>query len=485
MTGLDYHQPPPRVGDLHQAQALIDQLWEVVSEQRGQIERLQGHIEQLEERLRLNSGDSSKPPASDDARARAERRKRKRSGRQRGAQPGHPGQARVLVDEVDRIEDYYPDSRCPCGGELALEPEPAVRHQVFDLPEVRYTVTEYRQYAGCCERCGQRHVARLPDWVPTGQMGPGLIGEIALLNGAYRMSLRQVQDYLRLRWQLAFSLGAISESQGRLKAWLAPLHEQIGRAVRRAPVAHADETVHYHHSVRAWLWVLCSGPLVYFMSHFGRGKTAARELLGDFKGVAVTDRYAAYNDLPPERRQLCWAHIIRNLERIARRPDPGGGVGTRLVRLARLVCRVHHHHLNGHLGAAGYRRRMARLRETFHRQLQAGQACTHQPRTARQCTALLDDEPMLWTFLRYPGVPLTNNAAERALRPYVIWRKISFATQSPRGMAFRPMLLSVVATARNLGLDTWQVLRRVCTEGLQGLPITPLPIDQPRLPKPE
>jgi uncharacterized coiled-coil protein SlyX len=81
MTGLDYHQPPPRVGDLHQAQALIDQLWDVVSEQRGQIERLQGHIEQLEEQLRLNSGDSSKPPASDDARARAERRKRMRSGR--------------------------------------------------------------------------------------------------------------------------------------------------------------------------------------------------------------------------------------------------------------------------------------------------------------------------------------------------------------------------------------------------------------------
>lgn len=481
MTGLDFHQPPPRVSNLEQARGLIDQLWglgRVVHEQ-------QVRIEQLEEQLRSSSVDSSKPPSSDDAKARAERRKKPRSGRKRGARPGHPGQARVLVDRVDRSESYYPDSRCRCGGAVAMEPEPAVRHQVFDLPEVRYTVTEYRQYAGRCERCGQREVASLPDWIPSGQMGPGLIGEIALLNGRYRMSLRQVQDYLRERWHLVFSLGAISESQGRLNAWLAPLHEHIGRAVRRAPVAHADETTHYHHSTRAWLWVLCTEQLVYFMAHFGRGKTAARQLLGEFVGVLVSDRYGSYNDIPPERRQLCWAHVIRNLERIARRPDPGGGIGTTLVRLARLVFRLHHQHRNGHLGETGYRRRMQRLREAFHGQLEAGRDCIHQPRTARQCQALLDDEPMLWTFLRTPGLPLTNNAAERALRPYVIWRKTSFASQSPRGMAFRPRLLSVVATARNLGLDTYALLRRVCAEGLQGLPITPLPIDQPLLPKPE
>lgn len=494
MPGLDYHQPPPHVGSLQAAQTLIDQLWglgRVVVEQRTLIEQLRGQvqaqaqrIEQLEEQLRLNSGDSSKPPASDDAKARAERRKRPASGRPRGGQPGHRGQARGVVDEVDRIETYYPDSRCPCGGVLALEPEPAVRHQVFDLPEVRYTVTEHRRYGGRCARCGRRQVATLPAWVPAGQMGPGLISTMALLNGRYHLSLRQVQHYLSSHWQLDFSLGAISESQGRLNAWLAPLHEHIGHAVRRAPVAHADETTHYHHGLRTWLWTLCTERGVYFMAHFGRGKTAARALLSDFAGVLITDRYGAYNDLPPERRQLCWAHVIRNLERIARRPDPGGGIGTRLVRLARLVIRLAHQRAKGPLSDARYRHRLQRLRATFQAHLQRGQQCTGQPRTARQCQALLDDEPMLWTFLRYPGLPLTNNTAERALRPYVIWRKISFATQSPRGLAFRPRLLSVIATARHLGLNTHGLLRRVCAEGLQGLPITPLPIEPPLLPKP-
>lgn len=480
MNALDFHQPPPRVRTLEEAQALIDQLWglgRVVQEQ-------QLRIEQLEERLRLHSGDSSKPPSSDDAKARAERRKQPRSGRQRGAQPGHPGQSRVVVDEVDHTERYYPEARCPCGGVVEADAEPALRHQVFDLPEVRYTVTEHQQYAGRCARCGTRHLAPLPDWVPGGQMGPGLISAIGLLNGAYRLSLRQVQTYLQSHWGLSFSLGAISESQGQLARWLEPLYTQIGAAVRAAPVAHADETTHYHGRWRLWLWTLCTERLVYLMSHYGRGKTAAAQLLGDFAGVLVTDRLGSYNGYPAERRQLCWAHVIRNLERIGARPEPGGGIGQRLVRLARGVIRVVHHHRHGLLSEPTYRRRIQRLRAAFQDQLHTGTQCPRQPRTVSQCQALRRDEPMLWTFLDHPGLPLTNNTAERALRPYVIWRKTSFATQSLRGLAFRERILSVVGTARHLGLNTHQLLRRVCTEGLQGRPITPLPIAQPLLPKP-
>ena len=90
-----------------------------------------------------------------------------------------------------------------------------------------------------------------------------------------------------------------------------------------------------------------------------------------------------------------------------------------------------------------------------------------------------------WRFLDHPGLPLTNNAAQRALRPYVIWRKTHFASQSMRGLAFRERILSVIGTARNLGLNTHQLLRQLCHEGLQRRAITPLPLDQdhPSLPK--
>ena len=136
------------------------------------------------------------------------------------------------------------------------------------------------------------------------------------------MSLRQVQTDLQDHWPLSFSLGAISQSQGKLTEWLEPLYAQIGAAVRRASVAHADETTHDHRTMRLWLWTLCSGPLMDFMSHYGRGKLAAGQRLGAFTGVLITDRLGRYNGHPTERRQRCWAHVIRNLERIAAR----GGV---------------------------------------------------------------------------------------------------------------------------------------------------------------
>ena len=128
---------------------------------------------------------------------------------------------------------------------------------------------------------------------------------------------------------------------------------------------------------------------------------------------------------------------------------------------------------------------MQHLRSAFQAHLHVGTQCLRQPRTVSQCQALLRDELMLWTFLDHPGLPLTNNAAERALRPYVIWRKTHFASQSMRGLAFRERILSVIGTARNLGLNTHQLLRQLCHEGLQRRAITPLPLDQdhPSLPK--
>ena len=158
-------------------------------------------------------------------------------------------------------------------------------------------------------------------------MGAGLISEIGLLNGQYRMSLRQVQTYLQDRWQLSFSLGAISQSQGKLTEWLEPLYAQIGAAVRQSAVAHADETTHYHRTMRMWLWTLCSGPLVYLMSHYGRGKIAAGQLLGTFTGVLITDRLGRYNGHPNERRQLCWVPVIRNLKGRAQTLHPSAVVG--------------------------------------------------------------------------------------------------------------------------------------------------------------
>ena len=117
-------------------------------------------------------------------------------------------------------------------------------------------------------------------------------------------------------------------------------------------------------------------------------------------------------------------------------------------------------------------------RINFKTALQQGLAQHAHQRTGHACQALLNDEPMLWRFLETPGIDLTNNTAERALRPYVIWRKTSFFSQSERGNLFRARVMTVAESCRRLNLCAYTLLRQVCDQGIRNEPITlRLPID--------
>jgi transposase len=431
----------------------------------------------------LHSTNSSLPPSQDRLLGKPKERmhRQKPSARQRGAQPGHVQQARDRVPEaeVDQIERYFPDAHCPCGGEIRLDSAPRHRHQVFDLPEITFTVTEHQRFGGACQGCGRRVTAKLPQEIPTGQMGPGLIAWIALMSGHFRLSTRSIQSLLPLQWGLSFSTGAISESQQPVAEWLEPIDQQVGETIRQAAVAHADETTHFREQQRPWLWVLCTPQLAFFMIHASRGMKAARQLLDQFAGILVSDRHGAYGAHPMTQRQLCWAHVIRNLERLSGRKGDPGELGLWLVRLARLIIRLEHAWRRSGYQSPHYRRRLEPARENFRMALAQGHQQHHGQRTGNACKALLDDEPMLWRFLPSPGRDLTNNTAERALRPYVIWRKTSFFSQSERGDRFRARVMTVTESCRRLDLSAYSLLRQVCDQEISKQPITlRLPIDQ-------
>lgn len=475
--------------DLAGSQQLNRELLTLVVALKAKVEQLEAEVAELKARLNDSSATSSNPPSRDTPEQRAQRERKAKTGLKRGGQPGHTKHERALVDEsrVDEFRHYYPEGCCGCGGTLVMESPPSRRHQVFDLPEVQYHVTEHRLYAGVCTCCGKRQVAQLPEDVPSGQMGAGLVSWITLMNGAYRLSTRQIQSLLEEQWQLAFSTGAISEATTPVSGWLQPLYAQAGEAVRASPVVHADETTHYRKRERWWLWVMCSPQVVYFMTHYSRGKGAANTLLGEFDGILVTDQHGGYNDHPVERRQLCWAHIIRKFKKMGLRYGRAGIIGKRLLRLARLVVHLHNRWHDGGYSDRLYRQRMGKLHAAFHHaldegsQLRQAQHPDKPTKTANQCQRLLDNEPMLWTFLRHPNVPLTNNAAERAIRPYVIWRKTSFFSQSLRGDQFRPLVLTIVETCKRLGASAYRIIRQVCQQGLAGKVITVrLPIPPPR-----
>src|SRR5574340_322025 len=152
--------------------ATVEQCHAVIDALAGELASLRDKVIILEERLALDSRNSSKPPSSDGP-GRGNRAQRRASARKRGAQKGHPGAFRALLpeSEVHRVQDCVPPPVCTCGGTVSVRGRPE-RHQVFDIPPMRPEVSEYRLYSGVCAGCGAVLPAALPPGPSAEHLGP-------------------------------------------------------------------------------------------------------------------------------------------------------------------------------------------------------------------------------------------------------------------------------------------------------------------------
>ena len=155
----------------------------------------------------------------------------------------------------------------------------------------------------------------------------------------------------------------------------------------------------------------------------------------------MTDDYVGYNNHPEHKRQLCWAHLLRHFISISTRGGRAVRVGTGLLLVGYAIYRTWHRWQEQQISDVIYKRRINRLRVSFHRLLESGSRLRIDTRTKRQCDHLIKREPMCFTFLNDARIPLDNNSAERAVRRYVIWRKLSYFSQSYRGDQFRPIIM--------------------------------------------
>jgi transposase len=253
----------------------------------------------------------------------------------------------------------------------------------------------------------------------------------------------------------------------------APVAE-LEHAVRQAPAAHADETSWREAGQRCWLWVVVTAVATVFTLAPSRGRGVIQRLLGaSFAGYLISDRWSAYTWLDPTQRQVCWAHLKRDFQKLVDYGGPGRAIGRDALRL-----------LGGLFGAWAdlradptqrprFVRRARQYQWRLRRVLETGQQCGCD-KTANFCTALLKLWPALWTFVTVPGIEPTNNAAEQALRPAVLWRKGSFGTQSAAGNRFVERLLTVAATCKQHDRSLLAYVTAVCTAAQRGQPIPSL-----------
>lgn len=428
------------------------------------IATLQQQVADLTARLGQNSQNSSRPPSSD---APAVKRPppREPSGRKRGGQPGHPAHHRPLLPPDEEIP-RKPTACRRCGEALTgADPQP-LRHQVLELPPIQPHVTEYQLHRLVCPQCGTSTCATLPDDVPTGQQGPRLQGALAVLTGAYRLSKDQAETLCADLFGIPICAGTICQLEQDTTAALAPVVAELRAHIQTAH-ANLDETGWREEGQRAWLWVAVTALCTVFHIARSRGSAVARSLVGPgLHWVITSDRYSAYQWLAQQRRQLCWAHLRRDFQAMIDRENTGSAIGHALLLFADDVFHWWHRVRDGTMQRSTMRTYIAQQRPWLRNLLDQGAVCGC-AKTAAVCRSLRQLETALWAFLRVEGVEPTNNAAERALRHAVLWRKSSYGTASVKGSQYVASILTVVATCRQQGRNVLEFVTNCCQAHLQ------------------
>jgi transposase len=455
-----------RIDELERENA---QLRARVCELEAIVVTLERRVRELEARLAQFSGNSSKPPSTDPPGAPPPTRP-KRKGRKRGGQPGHKKHTRELVPsaQVTRLQVLKPCACRKCGKALVgSDPDP-YRHQVVDVPKVLATVEEYQLHALSCTACKTSTRALLPAGVPTGQFGPRLQAIVAVCSGDYRLSKREIELRVEDFFGIPIALGSIANlEQAASEAMAAPV-EEVKKVFPNQPVVHADETGWYERSQRAWLWVAVASSLAIFLVRKTRCSEVAKELLGaTFAGILITDRWSAYSWVDVLRRQLCWAHLLRQFIGFQDHGPEETAIGRSLELLAETMFHAWHRVRDGTLSRAAFQKLMESLRVHVVARLQEGTSCSS-GLVAGRCREILILEPALWTFVSIEGVEPTNNFAERILRQGVLWRKGSFGTDSPNGSRFVERILTVVTTLRLQKRNVLDSMTAACEAALHG-----------------
>jgi len=441
-------------------------------------ENLKRQLAELQARLKANSHNSSKPPSSDGPEV-PPRQGRQKSGRKRGGQPGHAGRGRPMAppEDVTRFEDVKPDSCEHCGATLAGDDPEPVRHQVIDIPPVRLIIVEYLLHRLCCAQCGHWTRAKLPAGVGASTFGPRVHALAAILVGKFRQAKRGVQGLLALVYGLDVSVGAISKMERRVSAALEAPVAEVQAAIRTAEVVNKDETSWWQMKDRAWLWVAATGELVGFWIDRRRGSEVAKRILGEeFGGVVCADRWSAYTWV----RQLawCWAHLLRDFEAMAERHHSAWH-GGRLAKLAREIMAIWARWHAGEIDRATMEAQVAPLKSRMVELLRWTEAGAPGRKARSMARSMLKNQEAMWRWLTNELVPPTNNLAERLLRYAVIWRKLSYGTDSLAGSRYVERLLTAVGTLQLQGRDVFAYLTDVMTAHTAGQPLPSLLPPQP------
>lgn len=446
---------------------------------RVELAAARAEIIELKAQLAKNSQNSSKPPSSDLPGTRPAKPKgRKR--RKRGGQRGHAAHQAVVPEHVDQLHLVRATHCDNCQAELATaEPTGSVSHYVYELPPIRPWVHQFQCLDLGCQRCGRVTPAPLPPGVPKGQYDPSVQAMTALLRGELRQSVRQTSAVMTQVMHVPMSPAMVAKTQQKVSEALAPAVAEAMDYAHSHARPHADETSWTVDKKKGWLWVAVCGLVTVFIIRASRGADAAQELLGKcVDRLLVTDRWGAYSWVSTKGRQLCWSHLKRDFKSFLDYGEAAQRLGEQLLCQVRRMFRGWHKVRDGTWSRARFQQELKPVRSRILALLEEGRAMPSR-KVRGMCKHILGLQEALFTFVDNEGVEPTNNAAERALRFAVLWRKGCFGSDSVGGSQFVERLLTVRTTLRSQKRDLYAYLKDACTAALHGVsPPSILPLSE-------
>jgi transposase len=427
-----------------------DDLIDLVLAQAAQIAVLIARVAALEARLNVppkTPDNSSTPPSKGQKPNRPDRPKPPRRGR--------PGVTRLLSAHPDRIIEATL-AACPhCDHPLgAADQTDSHAYDHIDLPPIRPVVTRINRHRFACPCCRKRVAASPPaGFEPGSPFGPGLVALIIHLHITQAIGFERLACLLAEVFGLAISEGAIANILARAQAPLLAAVVPIAAAVRESAVVGSDETSARVGAKTWWQWVLLSSTAICHVIADTRAASVVTNFLaGAQPQVWVADRYGGQNR-HGAARQMCLAHLLRDARYAAEAGDTRFAPGFRLLLLRAMAIGKRRDTLKDSTLAqyqADLDRRLSRLLAAPPPDCKAAR---------RLFRAMRRDRDDLFRFVTRRDVPYTNNACERALRPSVIFRKVTNGFRAEWGAKVYAAAASVIATGRLHGQTALDALR--------------------------
>lgn len=436
--------------------------------------RLQSKVQELESRMKKDSGNSHKPPSSDGpAKKKVVKSNREKSGRKPGAQDGHEGRFLKQVASPDTVVTHeFPAShRCGCGACLSGVPLSGTeKRQVFDLPEkARLLVTEHRVRTKTCPSCGQQWVAGGCPYPSPAQYGPRVRALAVYLNTEQFIPFDRVQAIFRDLYGAEISDGVLSASLGQCSRNVLPTVSAIRSGITSGAVQHNDETGLRVAGKNHWVHVACTEKLTYYFAHANRGRKAIDErgTLAGYKGTSVHDRYASYNGYGDCRHGLCNDHLGRELKYV--HEELGGAWAGELRSLMLGAYRLTQ---VGKVGKAAQKKIVKQYDGILKAAIAAEPLSADGKRgTAKKLMdAFVARKESILLFLKDPVVPYGNNQAERDLRMIKLKQKISGGFRTEHAAEAFCNIRSYISTVKKQGGNAFDAL----LAAIVGTPVHPV-----------